>query len=75
MWTGGQVSVCVVNVTRIDLDSLAFIFHPFNHFYIASRLGCSICGAMPGSLSVGLTAVSSANIAVVDSVEVGRSAV
>jgi hypothetical protein len=64
-----QVSVCVVDVTSIALDSLDFILHLFNHFYIASRLVCSFCDAMPGSLSVASTAVSSANFAAVDSVQ------
>jgi hypothetical protein len=66
MWTGGQVPLRVVNVARTDLDSLAVILHPFNHFCIASGLVCSFCEAMPGSLSVATTAVSSANVAVVD---------
>jgi hypothetical protein len=64
-----------VHVKWADLDSLAFILHFFNHISIASRLFCSYCEAMSGSLSVANTAVSSANVAVVDSVEVGRSAV
>jgi hypothetical protein len=70
----GHVSLSEVNVTWIDLDPLAFILHLFNQFWIASRLGCSLCEAMAGSLSV-TTAVSSAKVAVVDSGEVGRSAV
>jgi hypothetical protein len=68
MWTGGQVSFRVVNVTWTDLDSLAFILHLFSHFYIVSRLVCSWCEAVPGSLSVVNTAVSSAHVAVIDSV-------
>jgi hypothetical protein len=75
MWTGGQVSPRVMNVIWTDLDSLAFILHLFSHFCIASGLVGSFCEAMPGSLSVASTAVYSANVAVVDSVEVGRSAV
>jgi hypothetical protein len=75
MWTGGQVSLRLVNVTWTDLDSLALILHLFNHFCIASPLVGSSCEAMPGSLSVASTAVYSANVAVVNSVEVGRSAV
>jgi hypothetical protein len=69
MWTGGQVSVRAVNVTRTDLDSLAFIPNLFNHVCIATSLVCSFCVAMPGSLSVASTAVSSANFAAVDSVQ------
>jgi hypothetical protein len=38
-----------------------------------SGLVCSFCEARPGSLFVVNTAVSSANVAVVDSVEVGWS--
>jgi hypothetical protein len=64
-----------VNVTWTDGDSLVIILHIFNHFWIASRLVPSFCEAMPGSLSVANTAVSLTNIAVVDSVEVGRSAI
>jgi hypothetical protein len=38
-------------------------------------LVCSLCEAMAGSLSVASTAVSLAKVAVIDSSEVGRSAV
>jgi hypothetical protein len=71
----GNFSLCVVNVTWADLDSLAFTLHFFNHVWNASRLVCIFCEAMPESLSMTNTAVSSANFAVVDSVELGRSAV
>jgi hypothetical protein len=47
----------------------------WNQFWIAGRLACSYCEAMAGSLSVTSTAVSSAKFAVVESGEVGRSAV
>jgi hypothetical protein len=36
IWTGEHVSLHVVNVTWIDLGSLAFILHFFNQFLIAS---------------------------------------
>jgi hypothetical protein len=75
IWTGGHVSFRVVNVTWIDLHPLAFILHFLNHFWIASRLVCSLCEVMTRSLSVATTALSSTNVAVVDSGEVGRSAV
>jgi hypothetical protein len=76
IWTGGgHVSLHVVNVTWIDLDSFAFILHFLNQFWIASRSICSFCEAMTGSLSMVTTAVSSAKVAVLDSGEVGRSAV
>jgi hypothetical protein len=63
-----------VNVTWVDLDSLAFILHFLNQSWIASRSVCSSCEAMAGSLSVATTAVSSAEVAVVDC-DVARSAV
>jgi hypothetical protein len=65
----GQVSLRVLNVAWTDLDSLAFILHLFNHFYIAHRLICSFCEAMSGSLSMASTAVSSANVGVVDNMK------
>jgi hypothetical protein len=64
-----------VNVTWIDLGSFVFILHFLNQFCVASRSVCSLCEAMAGSLSVATTATSSAKVAVVDSGEVGRSAV
>jgi hypothetical protein len=64
-----------VNVTWINLDLLAFVPHFKNQFWIVSRLFCSLCEAMAGSLSVAITAVSLAKVAVVDSGEVGRSVV
>jgi hypothetical protein len=73
MWTRGQVSLRVANVTWTDFDSSAFILQLFNNFYNASEFVCSICEAMPGSLSVASTAASSTNVAVVDSVDVCRS--
>jgi hypothetical protein len=72
--TGGHVSLHVVNVTYIDLDSLAFILHFLNQSWIASRSVCSFCEAMAGSLSTATTAESSAKVAVVDSGKVDRSA-
>jgi hypothetical protein len=54
MWAGGQVSLCVINVTWTDCDSLAFILYFFNNFCFASRLVCSFCEAMPGPLSVAI---------------------
>jgi hypothetical protein len=63
-------------LTWIDLHPLPFILHLLNTFWIpSSRLVCSFCEAMAGSLSVASTAVSSAKVAVVGSGEVGRSAV
>jgi hypothetical protein len=65
----------VVNVTWIGLDPLAFILHFLNQFCVASRSVSSFSEAMAGSLSVATTAVSCAKVTVVDSGEVGRSAV
>jgi hypothetical protein len=64
-WRAGFSSCGECDVDRFGLDS----------FYIASRLVCIFYKAMPGSLFVASTAVSSANVAGVDSVEVGKSAV
>jgi hypothetical protein len=77
IWTGGHVSLHVVNVSWIDLDSLAFILNFLNQSWIASRSVCtsSLCEAMAGSLSMATTGVSSAKVAMVDSGAVGRSAV
>jgi hypothetical protein len=50
-------------------------FSIFKAVWIASRSVCSFCEAMAGSLSVAITAVSSAKVGVVDSGEDGRSAV
>jgi hypothetical protein len=54
-----------MNVMWIVLHPLAFILHFLNQFWIASRLVCSFCEAMAGTLSV-----VSAKVAVVDSGEV-----
>jgi hypothetical protein len=62
MWTGGHVSLRVVNVTWIELDPLAFILHFLNQPWIASRSSCSFCVAM----SVATIAESSSKVAVVD---------
>jgi hypothetical protein len=61
-----------------DVDRVGSVtFHSqfFKPIFFASRLVCSFCEAMPGSLSVASTAVSLAKVAVVDPAEVGRSAV
>jgi hypothetical protein len=70
-----HISLHVVNVTWINLNPLAFILHPLNQFWIASRLVCSLYEAMARSLSMATTAVSLAKFALIDSGEVGRSAV
>jgi hypothetical protein len=65
----------VVSVTWTDLDPLALILHALSQFWIIARLVCILREAMTGSLSVASTAASSAKVAVIDSGEVGRSAV
>jgi hypothetical protein len=64
----------MVNVTWFDLDLLAFTLNFFNQFWIATGLVYSFCEAMAGSVSVASTAVSSAEIAMLDSGVVGRLA-
>jgi hypothetical protein len=75
MSTGRHVPLCMVNVMCVDLDPLAFILHFVSQLCIDSKLVCSLCEAMTGSLSVAITAVLSANVADVVSGEIGRSAV
>jgi hypothetical protein len=65
----------MVNVMYVDLDPLAFIIHFASQLCIASKIGCSLLKAIAGSLSVAITAVSSAKVADVVSGEIGRSAV
>jgi hypothetical protein len=64
----------MVNVMCVDLDALAFIFHFASQFCIASKFVCSLRDAMAGSLSVAITAVSSAKVPDVVCGDVGRSA-
>jgi hypothetical protein len=64
-----------VNMTWTNLDPLACILYFLKKFSIASKLVCSLCDAVAESLSVATTAVLSANVAVIDSGEAGKSAV
>jgi hypothetical protein len=57
IWTGGYVSLQVVNVTWTYLDLLAFILHILNQFWITARLVCRFLEAMASSLSMASTAV------------------
>jgi hypothetical protein len=58
IWSGGHVSRRVVNVTWIDLDSLAFFLHPLTSLGLqVDRFVVSVKQA--GLLSVATTAVSS----------------
>jgi hypothetical protein len=59
----------------VDLDPLTLILHFAGQHCIASKLVCSLLEVMAGSLSVALTAASSAKVADVVSGEIGRSAV
>jgi hypothetical protein len=64
--------------SEFDVDRLGAVsFHSpfFKQFWIASKLVCSLCEAIAGSLSMATIAVSLEKIAVVDSGEVKRSAV
>jgi hypothetical protein len=62
MWTEVHVSLRVVKVTWVDLEPLAFILRFLNKCWIVSRLVCSLCEAMGGSLSMVVTVVSSAKV-------------
>jgi hypothetical protein len=70
---------CFPSCSECYEDRLGFVgFHSpffFNQFWIASRLVCSFYEAMAESLSVATIAALSAKVSVVDSGEVGRSAV
>jgi hypothetical protein len=65
----------MVNVVYVGLDPLAFILHFPSELCIASNLVCSSLEAMARSLSVAITAVSSAVVALGVSGEIGRSEV
>jgi hypothetical protein len=56
----------------VDLDPLAFILQFASQLCIASKLVCSLLEAMAGSLSVTITAVSSAKVADVVYGKIGR---
>jgi hypothetical protein len=62
----------MVNVMCVDLDPLAFILHFARKLCTTSKLVRSLTEAMAGSLSVAITAVSSAKVADVVSGEIGR---
>jgi hypothetical protein len=74
IWTGEHVSLHVVNVTWTILDPVAFVLHFINQFWIAAKLICSFYEAMAGSLPMTSTGVLSVKVAVIESGEVGRSA-
>jgi hypothetical protein len=71
IWTGAHCFSC----GECDMHRLVSVryHYPFlNRFWIANRLVYRFCEAMTGSLSAASTAVSSAEVAVVESGEVGR---
>jgi hypothetical protein len=74
-WTGGHVDLLSVNVIWVDFSSFAFKRHFASHCCIPVRAVCSLFTAIPGSSWVASTAVTSANVAVIASGGVGRSAV
>jgi len=73
--TGGQVSLLVANVTWVDFVSLILMRHFLNHSSIRCRCLWRLWVAICGSEWEANTAVSSANVAVIVSLIVGRSAV
>lgn len=71
--TVGQFPFLVVNVTCTDLPSLAFILHSFSHISIFDRFHCSMDAAIFGFVCDASIAVSSAKVAIVVLIVVGRS--
>jgi hypothetical protein len=67
---------CFSSCSECDVDRLGSVrFFPiFKPIWVANRFVWCSCEAMAESLSVAISAVSSAKVAVVDSVEVGRPA-
>jgi len=74
-WTGGHVSFFKMKVTLTDLVSFAFIRHFLSHNWISRKCNCNLCEAIAGFSCAVRTTVSLANVAVVLSSVVARSAV
>ena len=72
-----MLKVCFrsVNVTWVDFFSLILKPHLWNHFSIESRYRWRVDEAIIGSAWESDSAVSSANFAIVISVDTGKSAV
>ena len=75
MVTWGQVCFRSVKVTCEDFFSFISKPHFWNHFSIESRLRCRVDEAIVGFAWVANSAVSSANVAIVTSFDIGKSAV
>ena len=73
--TAGQEYFFRVNVTWIDLDSLAFIRQVFSHVWTLSRLLCNRNEATIGLRLTAMITVSSAYVAIEVAFDSGRSAV
>ena len=75
METCGQVCFRSVKITCVDFFSLILKPHFWNHFSMESRLHWRVDEAIAGSAWVANSAVSSANVAIVTSFDMGKSAV
>ena len=75
METCGQVCFRSVKVTCVDFFSLILKPHLWNHFSIESRPRWRVEEAIIGLVWDANSAVSSANVAMVISVDIGKSAV
>jgi hypothetical protein len=73
MRIGGHLPFFSVNVMWTDLVSLSLIFHFFIHFSMSRRWFCRLFAAVIGFSCDEKMAVSSANVPVRVSGEVGRS--
>ena len=71
----GQVCFRSVKVTCVDFFSLILKPHLWNHFFIESRPRWRVDEAIIGLAWDANSAVSSANVAIVISVDIGKSAV
>jgi hypothetical protein len=75
-WGSCSLFIWIWDTFLVDrLGSVSFQSPFLIEFWIASRLDCSFCETMAGTLSVATTAVFSPKVVVADSGEVGRSAV
>ena len=75
MVTWGQVCFRSVKVTCEDFFSFILKPHFWNHFSMESRHRWRVDEAITGSAWVANSAVSSANVAIVTTFDIGKSAV
>ena len=75
METCGQVCFRSVKVTCVDFFELILKPHFWNHFSMESRHRWRVDEAITGSAWVANSVVSSANVAIVISFDIGKSAV